>query len=78
MNLLNHLRKSIMCVFQTISFLIQMHFLMHFYNSCEERDENTMLRYVHTNLIARDCQKLISFYKKVLVFMTYICARFCK
>ena len=32
MNLLNHLRKSIMCVFQTISFLIQMHFLMHFYN----------------------------------------------
>lgn len=54
-----------MRVFQMISFLIQMHFLMHFYNSCEERDENTMLRYVHTNLIARDCQKLISFYKKV-------------
>lgn len=27
-----------------------------------------MLRYVHTNLIARDCQKLISFYKKVFHF----------
>lgn len=26
MNLLIHLRKSIMCAFQTISFLIQMHF----------------------------------------------------
>lgn len=26
---------------------------------------NKQLRYVHTNIIARDCQKLIGFYKKV-------------
>ncbi len=31
----------------------------------QKRGENDMFRYAHTNIIARDCQKLINFYKDV-------------